>query len=468
MLLLAAGLFFATPAPLEMPRADAFFVKTAAGAMRLEDRYDPFDLWLARALIGRWEDAEGRVFALARLSETCPRFAGARQTRSSYARAAVAFDPRDKTAETLLETAVDFLSPVEPDFASASPRADVRGIKDVRYYEGTNETAVVCAFLPEKAPYWYYASWTLAPGDDREACRGRFEDEILSRWPQIVSGRLPDEARRLRGPAAVPSDERALLRADTRASVANYPSWRVTDAETFSVLDDLGSSREFVAALTNDLSAMRARYAEVMPSPVDGSNVLAVARLFRDRGDYLLAAGSNMAWTAAYWSRQRRELVAYLPPEGEGALLKTVRHEAFHQYFSYACAMIPPSPWLNEGYAQYFEDETDDVWAREGDRPDPELAAALLPAVFAMDYAQFYDGDDEARRLKYRLAWSVAYFLEHGAPSVRFRPFETLKRDYLDALFETKDMRAATAAAFRTREAFELFVSEWKKFWWSR
>jgi hypothetical protein len=130
--------------------------------------------------------------------------------------------------------------------------------------------------------------------------------------------------------------------------------------------------------------------------------------------------------------------------------------------------MIPPSPWLNEGYAQYFEDETDDVWAREGDRPDPELAAALLPAVFAMDYAQFYDGDDEARRLKYRLAWSVAYFLEHGAPSVRFRPFETLKRDYLDALFETKDMRAATAAAFRTREAFELFVSEWKKFWWSR
>ena len=126
--------------------------------------------------------------------------------------------------------------------------------------------------------------------------------------------------------------------------------------------------------------------------------------------------------------------------------------------------------WLNEGYAQYFENEESLDWELE-QSPGPEELDRLstaLPALFGMDYAEFYAGTDRERRMKYRLAWSVAVFIERGAREVRHDPFKTLKVDYVDALFETHDMLKATNAAFGSRERLQLFVSEWLRFWKER
>ena len=94
--------------------------------------------------------------------------------------------------------------------------------------------------------------------------------------------------------------------------------------------------------------------------------------------------------------------------------------------------------------------------------------ADLLPRLLSLDYEAFYAGSDDERRLKYRLAWSVAVFLERGAPEVRFAPFENAKRDYLATLLATQDPRAATAAAFRTEDGLRLFQSEWLRWWKER
>jgi len=205
----------------------------------------------------------------------------------------------------------------------------------------------------------------------------------------------------------------------------------------------------------------------VMPSPIDGSNVLAVARIFASRAEYLDALGQNdhgdMEWSAAYWSPQRRELVAYLPEDGSEKLLETIRHEAFHQYFSYAASMISTSPWINEGYAQYFEGGPDGP--SSVDATDLVLYADFLPTLMVMDYDDFYSGTDEERRMKYRLALSIAYFLEKGASEVRFDPFKNVKRDYVKALVVYKDMVKATTVAFKDQDTLDLFVREWKKFW---
>ena len=211
-----------------------------------------------------------------------------------------------------------------------------------------------------------------------------------------------------------------------------------------------------------------------MPTDIDGTNVLCVARIYASRGEYLEALeaedATNMAWTAAYWSPQRRELVAHLSENGEAELLRTIRHEAFHQYLSYATSMLSVSPWLNEGYAQYFEDTESEDWDLGVDLSEEGLKrlADVLRGVFGMDYEQFYEGSDFERRLKYRLAWSVAVFLEKGADKVRFRPFANLKRDYFAALFQTHDMRKASASAFGDADKLKLFVSEWLKFWKNR
>ena len=461
MLLLAASLFFTTPAPLDMPRAEAYLVKDG-GTRRLEDRYSVFDLWLARAVVGRWMDDDFRVFVLSDLSVLPPALSDApAETRSAYEGERVAADAK-KDDQVL--SMVDALSPVAPEAEYSRPRQKPRGCKDVRYYHGTNDTAVVCAFLPEGESRWLLATWELADGDDFGEAVETFEREFLEEraWREAVpeAPAVPKAGSR-GGRKAPPPSERELLRRDARHGVAAYPNWHATDSDEFVVLDAL-PARGFVSVLTNDLPAMRAKYAAAVPSPIDGSNTLCVARIYSNREEYLEAAGEGMEWSAAYWNQRRRELVAYLSPQGDRELLKTIRHEAFHQYLSYACSMVAASPWFNEGYAQYFEDEDDAEWGVEADL---ERIADAVPGVMMMDYGEFYGGSDAERRLKYRIAWSLAYFIEKGAPKVRFEPFKNLKRDYVEAVLKHRDMRKATAAAFGSYDALKAFVAEWKKFW---
>ena len=84
MLLTLISLFFTNPAPLDMPRAEAYLVRED-GASRLEDRFDRLDLWMSQTLIGRWVDDQDRLFILSAL-ETCPPSAdrSGTQTRAGY------------------------------------------------------------------------------------------------------------------------------------------------------------------------------------------------------------------------------------------------------------------------------------------------------------------------------------------------------------------------------------------------
>ena len=72
MSMLLLSLFLTNPAPLEMPRAEAYLVRDGARSY-LEDRFDRTDLWTSRTVDGRWVDDEGRVFTLATLAVRPPR-----------------------------------------------------------------------------------------------------------------------------------------------------------------------------------------------------------------------------------------------------------------------------------------------------------------------------------------------------------------------------------------------------------
>ena len=464
MLFLLASLFFTEPAPLDMPRAEAFLVRED-DTLRLEDRYDKLDLWTSQTVIGRWADDHGRQFVLAELAYKPPTVeVHASLTREGYAaeripmrriRAAEKYPPPFRRAVALLAPCA--LTEDEPRHSRQLPH----GYRTVDYWQHpTNYTAVACTFRLEKSEKWYFAFWQLAEGDDYAERMQAFEDQFLRREFRDFLSSHP--------PSPIPHpllSERELLRADASHSVAAYPRWHVSNASEFSVLDDL-PARSFVDTVTNEFAVMRRKYASALPTGIDGTNVLCVARIYASRDEYLDALETdgctNMMWTAAYWSPLRRELVAYLPEKGEEELLKTIRHEAFHQYLSYATSMIAVSPWLNEGYAQYFEEDKAKV---PDDFPDLPQLEPLVAPLLAMDYDAFYAGTDRERLLKYRLALSIVIFLEEGAAKVRFEPFKDLKRDYMKALFETRDMQKATAAAFRNKDQLKLFVSEWAKYW---
>ena len=461
MLLFALSLFFTDPMPLDMPRAEAYLVRED-GVSRLEDRFDRMDLWMTQTVIGRWSDEKDRSFLLSALDACPPTIDRATVlTRAEYESRKVRMKRVRANADfpAAFRDAVTLLSPCPVLSKPRSPRQLPRGYKEVYYWQDpTNYSDIVCAFLPEKTNTWFLATWKLAEEDDYAAQMAAFEDQFLrNEFRSFLDSH--------------PSSERDLLRRDAYHSIAAYPNWHFTGAEEFAVLDDL-PTRGFVETLTNDFPVMRKKYAAAIPSPLDGSNVLSVVRIYANRDEYLDALETdgmtNMAWSAAYWSPERRELVAHLSAGGEKELMRTIRHEAFHQYLSYASSMIPTSPWFNEGYAQYFEDE-EGLGGLEGlgvkSDEDVERIAAAIPGVLTMDYERFYGGSDLERRIKYKLAWSVVRFIEKGADEVRLKPFEGLKKRYMDALIETRDMRKATSAAFKDADLLKQFIAEWKKFW---
>ena len=466
------SLFFTDPAPLDMPRAEAYLVRED-GVSRLEDRFDRMDLWVSQALIGRWIDEKDRMFLLSSL-DTCPPSVSRSDTltRAEHESRKVPMKRVRANADfpAAFRDAVSLLAPCPAVEKPRSPRQLTRGYKEVYYWQHpTNYSDIVCTFLPERTNVWFLASWKLAEGDDYPTQVAAFEDQFLRKeFGEFLSIRNPATPQ-----PRNPATERDLLRRDAHHSIAAYSNWHFTGAEEFAVLDDL-QSRGFVETLTNDFPVMRAKYAAAIPSPLDGSNVLSVVRIYASRDEYLDALETdgmtNMTWSAAYWSPQRRELVAHLSANGEAELMRTIRHEAFHQYLSYAASMIAASPWFNEGYAQYFEDDESADWGAGFDLSDENVdrMSAAIPGVLMMDYEQFYGGSDLERRFKYLLAWSVVRFLEKGADAVRLKPFEGLKKRYMDALIETRDMRKATSAAFKDADLLKKFVAEWKKFWKKR
>ncbi len=456
--LLAVSLFLTNPFPLDMPRATSFLVREH-GVPRLEDRFSKVDLWVSTSVDGRWMDEAGRVFMLAHLATRPPRVDDeATITRVDFRAHESEMDRRDEKA---VREAVQALSPIEIADEPTPPRHRLRGFREIQYWQGTNETAVVCAYQFEKEDSWRLAVWSLVEGDKMDEAVRRFEASFL----ETDDARFAQPKKAARGRER--PNERALQKADVAHSVAAYDSWHVTDGDDWILLDSLSGDRTFVTTLTNELSVMRQAYAAAVPTLLNLSNTLSVARIYANRTDYLdalsLAGLDAMTWSAAYWSPMRRELVAYLPADGEEKLLETIRHEAWHQYLSYASSFLGVSPWLNEGYAQYFEGGADGPCSFE--RLDFALFADLVEPLLKMDYATFYAGSDEDRLLKYRLAFSLVYFLEKGAPHVRFEPFKNLKKDYFNALLETRDMNRATEAVFKDDAFRKKFVAEWKTFW---
>jgi hypothetical protein len=139
------------------------------------------DLWISRAVIGRWMDDEGRVFSLSRLDIAPPpvEINGA-ETRTAYGMTEVKIGKDDLKP---LRHAIGNLSPVELAEKPLAPRQAVRGYDDVDYWQGTNATALVCAFLPEKGRWWYLAVWELVDGDDIGESAKTFESRFLAAEP---------------------------------------------------------------------------------------------------------------------------------------------------------------------------------------------------------------------------------------------------------------------------------------------
>lgn len=473
----------ATSAPLELPKAESFMVTTSSGDRRLEDRFDTFDLWTAQTARGRWRDSSGNIFYIARLAQRPPTdVPGTVRTRADFL-ARQAYTPFDPDNADHRDEAVFAVSPVDLGRPVRPRRSQRRNMSRLFSYPSTNDHVFAAAFRPrspergEKTD-WYLAMLVAASGEPADEAFRRFDEDFLDHVSlPPVRARTPASPAGRTASGKSAQAEADLLREAILASVANYDDWHFASADDVVVIDNLDDSSRatFVSALTNSLPRLRRAYAACAPSPLSAAtNNIAVVRVFATREEYLAYVGVQHKWTAALWDSLHRELVLYLPLEGAQGLLHTVWHEAFHQHLAYAAALVTAAPWFNEGHAEMFEHSHLDRKGNVVFEKDPDAAAyvntyahelaEMLPEFFTLDYDEFYGGTQEEIVARYRLAWSIAYFLEVGAPKLRFQPFADLRRDYVKALVDTRSMEEADRLALDS-DFRKQFIAAWLAFW---
>ena len=452
--------------PVELPRATAFLVSERDGS-RLEDRFDVFDLWRSESVRARWCDQSGNRFSICRISRKLAEgTAGETRTRREWhsLKDGTLLGAKDLDA---LDEAVYVLSPVDIVERVRPRRSQRQNMAELWRYSTTNENAFVYAFRPRvernERSEWYLAA--LVSNDPEASMK-------FDAWLDDVEWMKPDGLEKTDDQKS----ETELLAQDYRHSVINYLDWHFTSASNVVVVDNMTDTPrvQFIAALTNGLPAMQSEYRKLLPSPLIDDSHIAAVRIFDSREEYLAYVGPEMKWSAALWSPQHRELVLYYPEQGSEALLRTVWHEALHQHLDYACSMIQAPVWFNEGHAVLFEhthfdldgnvvfDTVQDAVAAI--KANPSGIAELLPAFLQMDYAEFYSGSNEDRILKYHIAWSIAYFLQVGAPEVRFQPFRDLRSDMMKTLVRTRRRDEALKVVMTDDMQREL-VAEWLSFW---
>lgn len=241
----------------------------------------------------------------------------------------------------------------------------------------------------------------------------------------LLAGRL-DEARRLSEDAARRGERSEALEQLGRIVVRAQagPAWpRAFEykSSNYHVVSDidLDTCRKAALVLEDALADFRGHVRSLKPEP----RRLYRVYLFSGRAsfqdyveDALAFAGKAPEQVAGLYSPVLKQLLIWNLPDRD-EMMKTVRHEGFHQYLD---RLLPDPPvWFNEGLAVYFEDmkRVNGELKTDAVRRDFVQLLAGKPLVPMADFARIRPGDFyRTSPHSYAQGWLVAHLLRHGTP----------------------------------------------------
>ncbi|HRR34129.1 MAG TPA: hypothetical protein P5026_08535 [Kiritimatiellia bacterium] len=472
--------------PLPMARARAFLL-TGGGALAREDRFDPYELWYGSQCCGRWRDQAGNRLILGCVAQRLPVFDDDLVSRETFGLrmrdAANEVNVRERAQVNEWVATFAGVPVYEPEALKLNRFA----LEEVLAYPCGEAGTLVYAFRPRRvgnAPShgWFAVVFHAVGAPDAAALRKTFEEGFVAALAQPSrlnkeDGAEAAEVSVLRTGEKAPDLPNHPVRVEARRSVENYEDWWFAETDGYIILSDVHTEvgKSLINELKETLPALRRAYERLVP-PLTREPEVALLRLFAGRDDYVRHVGEDHAWSSGMWMPARRELVLFAQANRE-TMMQIIRHEAFHQYLSYATCMLGAAPWLNEGHACLFENAQVDKKGHVTLPEDPErtlvllenleTAVALLPFLLQTDYEAFYDGTSAGRRLKYAMAWGLAYYLHKGVPLERDPPHARGLDDYLEALSVTRDPYAATSLAFAEVE-MDAFQAAFRDFWLRR
>ena len=470
--------------PVPPPEASSFILAEPHTLTRV-DLFTPYDLWFRKVCCARWFDLSGNRLILGRMSHRLPE-----ANEKTVSR---------RTFETLLDAA-EFDSHTEEvmqEWVEAFSGYKVSGSKGLSqtgaalntlyYYPCEKTNVLIYAFQPSQLegstnPDWFCVI-VESPG-------ARQFDKLKAQVEEHFLGKIEIPSRSSKGDGAVVEElelsKKSVapidlpdhpVRLEARKSVENYDTWWIHESEGFVILSDVSSEmgKPVVTDLLKTMPLLRQAFTKLVP-PLTREPDVSIIRIFQSPEDYIRYVGLAQAWTGGLWMPARRELVLREVPSTT-ALSKTLRHEAFHQYLSYAYCLLNTPPWMNEGHACFFENTSVTSKGKLSFDEDEkfvnlllenmETLSAFIPDLMKASYTDFYAGTDAQREMKYALAWGIVYYLQKGAPLERNTEFKSLLPDLATALAETESYATAMASVLATLD-MPVFQSNFKEFWTRR
>lgn len=425
-----------------------------------ETHYDAQEIWRGHERGCQWKDRKGNTLTVATPTAFCPEFEDGHAKREDIEAKmkgdAEAFaDPSD---ETLAKWAAQFTGKAVE--AGALAPLEVPSLAAARLVD-FGDGARCGAFFRPKAGPWRYAEFAFA----QEA-------------------KPKDAARLMRQFLAAVQVDKA--KAGGKGGMVVEGRWLTMSVPGYVFKTDLSKSQgqAFVKNAGRMMEAMQAAYRRYVPPQKELKT--STIRVFATRegyNEYMQGAtGESGERTIGLWSPSHEELLILDQGNSERAeTLKTMRHEAFHQYLFYATGRSGHAMWFNEGHACFFENVVYDARknaVRVNDDPrdrrpsaveaDPEKFAKLVPEIIRLDHEAFYAGTLAEVNDRYTAAWALVYFLEKGAPTFKeFAAWRGVLPAYLKATAEGKDWKEATDQAWESAAGRD-FAADFLKFWGKR
>lgn len=242
----------------------------------------------------------------------------------------------------------------------------------------------------------------------------------------------------------------SLKHKERRVDVATaaVDGWAIRDTEHSLILFHGASNSPVLSKIADNLVALRRRFARDFPPdrPIDS---LSVVRVCRDRGEYLTYGGNPS--TVGYFHPRAQELVLYdarvdsseeMPDDHQ--TMRTLYHEACHQYLHHTASSMSPHSWYDEGSAEFYAGATfkggkvvsilgldgRETYLRSSDTIQ---RLPKLETLLSMSQSQFYADAD----VNYTMGYAFVRFLRSSEAAELREEWSSLPKRYFEALRDT-------------------------------
>ncbi len=491
------GLSFRAPnqaKPVTLPPPQLYYYKDQAG--NRYEMYDQRDLWFRTQYAGHWAgaDNDNATLTLGMLRYPMP---------TGFKHPHVSHDEFQQAADTL--AAPDRVWNLAGIKAWAAAFSGVAVDIEPREIKRTMRLAQVYEFRyddcqPAKLGYafrmksnrllhvdgdqWYFALLQLPPDTDPEQAALTAQRDFLNTLQPTA--RTTDAARSARitfqHKDTAPSTDKSVAFQRSRErmiqSIEGAADWWFVETDHYILVSDLPSSRRsLVLRIQEDIERLREAYMCFSPPRVPIEEI-SVIRVFARHEDFVQYVGEEFEWAAGLWMPAKKELVMHYIEGGrrhdeKERLLRTVYHEAWHQYLHYAYDRIMSSAWFDEGHAEFFEGvKFERRRIKLEETPYVTLLQAMIRAnradiarLLNMTHEQYYaiNGTQQERLEHHALAWGLIYYLRKAAPLRKEKDYAEILTRYKETLWQTRDHRKATAVAFKDID-LSAFIHEFADF----